>query len=340
VGGGRERELGQARRLGPVVPQAVGADQHDPAPRWLEPRDVRLGHGHVGAEPAGDHVRLRRGHGLGLGHLALRHHLLGERVVPGQPGGPGFGGKPVGTAVAEPADRHRVPAHDRRDVGSRWRTGRRAEDGHRLVRLQDRRPGGLVRVVTAPERAEQHPHRGLGSGQGRVLRVRRGGNPVADHGDRDRAVRGLGGGQGHGVLVARMPQAAVGDPGQQLQVELHVVTAGRHLAAARFAIALGADRAGRGRLIERAHRALRGVPGRAGAADGRGELGPARLAEAVRDADRPATAGAGDFRVAIVHQAIIQGIGHHVSVRGRIALAMSTSSIRRSSSGVSRASAR
>src|SRR5262249_29714921 len=55
----RERELGQGRRLGPVVPQPVGADQHDPAAGRLEPGHVRLGRGHVGAEPAGDHVRLR-----------------------------------------------------------------------------------------------------------------------------------------------------------------------------------------------------------------------------------------------------------------------------------------
>ena len=137
-----------------------------------------------------------------------------------------------------------------------------------------------------------------------------------------------------------MPQAAVGDPGQQLEVELDVIAAGRHLAAAGLAVPFGADRAGLGRIVERAHRALRGVPGRAGAADGRGELGPAGLAEAVRGAGGAAAGGAGNSRVAIVHQAIIQGGGHHVSVRGRIAFAKSTSSIRRSSSGVSRARAR
>jgi hypothetical protein len=77
----RERDLGQGRRLGLVVPQPVGADQHDPAAGRFEPGHVRLRRGHVGTEPAGDHVRLRRGHGLGLGHLPLGHQLLGERVV-------------------------------------------------------------------------------------------------------------------------------------------------------------------------------------------------------------------------------------------------------------------
>jgi hypothetical protein len=325
---GREREFGQACRLGPVVPQPVGTNEHDPASGRLEPCDVRLRRAYVGAEPAGDHMGLRGGHGLGLGQLALRDHFLGERVVPGQPLGLGVGGQPVGAAVAEPADRDRVRADDRGNVGGRRRLGRRTQDGHGLVGLADRRQGRLVRVVAAPYRGEQHPHRRLGPGQRRLVRARRGRHPVADDGDRHRAVRGFRRRQGHRVLVPRMAQAAVGDPGQQFEVELDVVTAGRHLAAARFAVALGADHAGRGRLIERAHRALSGVPGRAGAADGRGQLGPARLAEAVRGADRPATGGTGDSRVAIVHQAIIQVTGRHVSVRGRIALAMSASSIR------------
>src|SRR6185295_19701292 len=100
--------------------------------------------------------------------------------------------------------------------------------------------------------------------------------------DLDRAGRRLRGRQGHRVLVTRMPQATVGDPGQQLEVELDVIAAGRHLAPARLTVAFGADRAGLGRIVERAHRALRGVAGWPGAADGRGELGPAGLAEAVR----------------------------------------------------------
>ena len=306
----------------------------------FEPGHVRLRCHHVGAEPAGDHVRLRRGHGLGLGHLPLGHQFLGQRVVLGQPDGPGLGSQPVGAAVTEPADSDRLRGDDGGDVGGRRRPGRRAEDGHGLVCLAHGRRRRLVRVVTAPDRAQQHPHRGLGPGQRRVLRVRRGRHAVADHRDRNRAGRRLRGRQGHRVLVTGMAQAAVGDPGQQLEIELDVIAAGRHLAAARLAVAFGADRAGLGRLVERAHRALRGVSGRAGAADGRGQLGPARLAEAVRGAGGAAAGGAGNSRVAIVQQAIIQGGGHHVSVRGRIAFARSTSSIRRSSSGVSRARAR
>ena len=325
---GREREPRQPGRVGPVVPQPVGTNEHDPASGWLEPCDVRLRRAYVGAEPAGDHVGLRGGHGLGLGQLTLRDHFFGERVVPGQSLGVGIGGQPVGAAVAEPADCDGVRADDRGNVGGRRRAGRRAQDGHGLVGLAHRRQGRLVRVVTAPDRAEQHSHRRLRAGQRRLVRAWRGRHPVADHGDRHRAGRGFRRRQGHGVLVTRMPQAAVGDPGQQLEVELDVVAAGRHLAAARLAVALGADRAGPGRLVEGAHRALRGVLGGAGAADGRGELGPARLAEAVRGAGWPAAGGAGDSCIAIVHQAIIQVTGHHVSVRGRIALAMSTSSIR------------
>jgi hypothetical protein len=75
---GRERELRQACRLGPVVPQPVGTDEYDATSGWLEPYDVRLRRAYVGAEPAGDHVGLWRGHGLRLGQLTLRHHFLGE----------------------------------------------------------------------------------------------------------------------------------------------------------------------------------------------------------------------------------------------------------------------
>src|SRR6516165_4244998 len=48
----RERDLGQAGRVGPVVPQPVGTDQQDPAAGRLEPGHVRLGRDHVGAEPS------------------------------------------------------------------------------------------------------------------------------------------------------------------------------------------------------------------------------------------------------------------------------------------------
>jgi hypothetical protein len=222
---GGEREVGQTRRLGPVIPQPVGTDQHDPAPGRLEPRDVRLRPGHVGAEPAGYHVGLRRGQGLGLGHLALRDQFLGQRVVSGQPFGLGVGGQPVGAAVTEPADRDRIRADDRGDVRGRRRAPRRAQDGHGLVSLAHARQGRLVGVVAAPDRREQHPDGGLRPGQRRVVRVRRGRHPVADHDDRYRACRRFRGRQSHRVLVARMPQPAVGDPGQQLKVELDVVAA-------------------------------------------------------------------------------------------------------------------
>src|SRR5271166_3292952 len=85
-----------------------------------------------------------------------------------------------------------------------------------------------------------------------------------------------------------------------------MIAAGRHLTAARFAVAFRADRTRRGRGIHGAHRALRHVPRRVGASP----------------------------------EGAVQRAGRHVSVLGRIALAMSTSSIRRLSSGVSRASTR
>ena len=75
---GRERELSQARRIGPVVPQPVRADEHETGAGRFEPDAVRLGLGQVSAEPAGDHVRLRGGQGLRLGHRAPGDHLLGQ----------------------------------------------------------------------------------------------------------------------------------------------------------------------------------------------------------------------------------------------------------------------
>ena len=243
---GRERELRQGCRVGPVVPQPVGTDEDHPAARRLEPCDMRLRCGHIGAEPAGDHVGLRGGHGLGLGQLALRDHFLGERVIPGQSPGIGVCGQPVGAAVTEPADRDRVRADDRGNVSGRRRAGRRAENRHGLVSLAHSGQRGPIRVVAAPDRGEQHPYGRLRPGQRRLVRSGRGRHPVADHGDRHRSCRGFRRRQGHRILVTRMAQAAVGDPGQQLEVELDVVAPGRHLATARLAVALGADRAGRG----------------------------------------------------------------------------------------------
>src|SRR6202044_1394475 len=127
------------------------------------------------------------------------------------------------------------------------------------------------------------------------------------------------------VLVAVMPQAAVGHAGQQAEVYLGVVAAGRHPAAARLAVAVGGDRR---RAADRARRRLRRVL----AADHRrGQLGPARLAEVVPGADRPAAVRARRGR---------RWTGGHDQVLGRTPLASSTSSIRRWLSGASRAWAR
>jgi len=75
---GRERELGQVRGLGPVVPQSVRAEQYHAGTRRFEADDMRLGLDQVDTEPAGDHVGLRGGQGLRLAHRAPRDHLLGQ----------------------------------------------------------------------------------------------------------------------------------------------------------------------------------------------------------------------------------------------------------------------
>ena len=176
--------------------------------------------------------------------------------------------------------------------------------------LSHRGEGRFGGVITAPHRRQQHPHRRLRPGQRRLVRPGRGGHAIADHGDRDRARRGFGRGERHRVLVAGMPQAAVGHAGQPSEVEFDMVAAGGNLAAARFAAAVRADRARRGRGVHRAHWALRHVPGRARfdfgqVGVGRGQPGPAGLAETVRGADRLAAG-----RAAHAERAA-QGSGRH-----------------------------
>jgi hypothetical protein len=113
----RKRELGQARRLGPVVPQSIRAHEHDTGAGRFEPDDVGLGLDQVSAEPAGDHVRLRGGQGFRLVHHALGDHLLGQGVIRAEARRVRAHAEPVGTAVPEPAHRDCVAADDRRYVG-------------------------------------------------------------------------------------------------------------------------------------------------------------------------------------------------------------------------------
>ena len=68
-----------------------------------------------------------------------------------------------------------------------------------------------------------------------------GGDPVADHRHHRRPGRGVGGGERHGVLVAVVPQAAIGHAGHYPEVGLLVITARPHLAAAGLAVAVRAD---------------------------------------------------------------------------------------------------
>jgi len=272
---GRERELGQARCLGPVIPQSVRAHEHDTGAWRLEPDDVRLKVGQVGAEPAGDHMRLRGGQGLRLAHRPPGDQLLGQRVIRTQAYRVRARAEPVGAAVPQPAHRDRTAVDDRRYVRSRRCLARRADPGQGLVGDLHRGQRGFRRVIAAPDRGEQRPHRRLRGGQRGVVRPRRRGHAVADHGYRHRAAGGIGRGQGHRVLVARMPQAAVGHPGQQAEVEFGMVTTGRHLAAARLAVTLRRDHAGRDLRVHGAHRALRQVARWCGAHHGRSQLGPA-----------------------------------------------------------------
>ena len=171
--------------------------------------------------------------------------------------------------------------------------------------------------------------RGLRRGQRRLIRAPGAGDPVAHHRHRGRAVGQLRGRERHRVLVAVMPQAAIADPGQHPEIDLGVITAGRQLAAARLAVTIRGDLRG---LTERA----RGGPDRILAADhSRGEFRPARFAEIVLRADRPAARRARDLRGR--RRVRIAG---HAHVPGRTWLARSTSSIRRRSSGACRAWAR
>jgi hypothetical protein len=277
---------------------------------------------------------LRGRDGVRLGQGAPRDQFFCHRVVPGQArrATARSGRQPVSAAVAEPAHGDRITRDHGGDVRGRRRLPRRAQAGQGLVRRAHRGARCLRRVIAAPSRRQQYPDRGLRGGQRRLVRAGRAGHPVADDGDRHLTAGTPGGREGHRVLVARVPQAPVGDAGQQPEVKLGMVAAGGHLAAARLAVTLGADRAGRDRRVHGAYRTLRPVPGGRGADDGRGEFRAAGLAEAVGGTDGLTAGRAGTARLGWP--------ARHVRVLGRIALAMSTSSIRRASSGVSRASAR
>ena len=145
-----------------------------------------------------------------------------------------------------------------------------------------------IRSCAGPHRREQHLHRGLRRGQRRLIRAPGAGDPVAHHRHRGGAVGQLRGRERHRVLVAVMPQAAIGHAGQQPEIDFGVITAGRQLAAARLAVAI------RGDLRRLAERARGGRGGILAADHRRGQFRPARLAEIVLRADRPAAGRARD----------------------------------------------
>src|SRR6266851_8433381 len=110
----------------------------------------------------------------------------------------------------------------------------------------------------------------------------RGGYAVAYDGESGGSGWRPGCGERHRVLVAAMPETSVGNTGQQPEVDLGVVVAGGHLAAARLAITFGGHpglrargASGRGRRSVAAH-------------PGRPQFGPACLAEVVLRPDRRA----------------------------------------------------
>ena len=193
--------------------------------------------------------------------------------------------------------------------------GRPGQPGHGLLRGADGRGGRVEQVGAGACRRQQHPHRGLGGLQRGLRGVAGAGHAVAHHGHGDRAVGVLHGGDGHGVLVPVVPQAAVAHPGQRPEIQLDVIPADRDPAAARLAVAVGGHRR------VRAGRARADGPGLVGGR-GRGQLGPAGLAEVVIRADGPPARGA----AAVGARALRAG---HDQVRGRTSLARSTSSMRR-----------
>src|SRR5207244_3764852 len=155
------------------------------------------------------------------------------------------------------------------------------------------------------------------------VRAVRGGDPVAHHGHQRAGTDA----EAHRVLVAGVPLAPVGHPGHHPEVQLPVVVAGGaalpagvaealRVEAGTAAVGAGHRRFGRGQPV-----AVRARTGRRRDRDGRlGQLVTAGLAEPVPVDGRRATGRAFEWR-------------HQTTVRGRTALAWSTSAYLASWSG-------
>ncbi len=373
---GPGHEPGHLAGFGTVVPQAVRAEQH-PARRVEDGvEDMGTGVRRVGAEPAGDGVRVRPVLGL------LPADPEGDRLGgPGVVGGElaGFAGvrQPVGAAVAHPSDDEPVRRHDagderrRRGVAPALPGDPPGDLGGRLVGgrpggqegVGDRRSPVGVRSVKGERRlgaGEQIAGR-AGRGQAGEVGVRRGGHPVADDQRREGAGCRLRGHR-HGVLVAGMPDPAVADgrhPGRGL---VDPVVARPHRGrSALLAVPVRRDRAAAGRAddgkaveVDRSH-------GHAGAHARRGwwRHGRRGRGHGHRRRRRGAARGPGStvlggrqLRPAALAEPLALGDGRaaaraghehvpgHRSVQRRTAFAWSTSRTRSSLAGVSAARSR
>ena len=212
----RRSARGGARRLGGVVPQAVGADEQPARPGHLDLPDAGARSRGVLAEPPGDRVRLLGGLGLGP-RRAAGDHQLRHRVVDG-----------------ERAARRRRRAAGRR--GSR-RARRRAPPPSSTTAATNVHDGGLGTssatvaemarwpaaaasvnawvIAAAPALGHAEPSRQRraaarpsprGRGQGRDVGVDGVGDAVADDEQR-RAVRSAASAIASSLRVCRMPRS-------------------------------------------------------------------------------------------------------------------------------------
>ncbi|MDH6226931.1 hypothetical protein M2169_003901 [Streptomyces sp. MJP52] len=189
---------------------------------------------------------------------------------------------------------------------------------------QDRLVHRGLRVGAARQRLAERVGRRAGGGRGRLVGAGRGGDPVADHGHRDRrAVREGGGRQGERVLVAVVAQAAVADRGDGPRLLFHVVPFPRLGVAAVLAVTVTVHPAGPAR-----HTGLAvGAPRRGGSRHGGPRVRRARggrledvavrrgLRPAVRGGPRPGASGRGGRRRRVV--ASPQGDRRRVGLRHR-----------------------